>query len=407
MHQLFSGNHGNQIAELIIKSILSSMKYGSNEGVKRFSRLLQIVELYPKTMESIANRLQEIPCWMFFDCLYQITAHLDKPIALKLYPIIEEIVKFYPQSIVYPFKLSYETLQYSIIDPILKRNLEMIRQKLDRHTPLVNEFIQALNQLNPQQQYESWCKELFQLLNNDLHTRDLNKLQNQLKKFKEIFFSDIINLDETNEEQPISIASQDSVFGDGIDRRLLKPRLTSIRYQFKNTVEKDLDVLFGKQGELFSSVSLTDAKTVLNNIATKLKSISHDKSNINDYSTWFSLTFRQQHRVLGIPSIREIEIPGQYTSKKKPLLEHHIKIVGFDEKILVLQSLRLPKRLTIRGHDENDYRFLVKGGEDIRQDQRIEALFSIMNDLYNDDPNCNQSNSAQMSIRTYKGKDFH
>jgi DNA-dependent protein kinase catalytic subunit len=105
---------------------------------------------------------------------------------------------------------------------------------------------------------------------------------------------------------------------------------------------------------------------------------------------------------LGTPCLREIEIPGQYTSKKKPLLEHHIKIVGFDEKLLVLQSLRLPKRLTIRGHDENDYRFLIKGGEDIRQDQRIEALFSIMNDLYNDDPNCNQSNSAHISIRTYK-----
>ncbi|CAF4291867.1 unnamed protein product, partial [Rotaria sp. Silwood2] len=92
--------------------------------------------------------------------------------------------------------------------------------------------------------------------------------------------------------------------------------------------------LFGKQGELFSTVLLTDVKSILTN--------------------------------LGTPSIREIEIPGQYTSRKKPLLEHHIKIVGFDEKILVLQSLRLPKRITIREHDENDYRFLVKVGEDIR-----------------------------------------
>ena len=323
---------------------------------------------------------------------------------LKLYPLIEQIVKFYPQAIVYPFKLSYETLQYSITDPTLKRNVEILRQKLDRHTPLVNEFIQALNQLNPQQQYESWCKELFQFLTNDLHTRDLSKLQNHLKKFKEIFFSDMINLDETNEEHSTNLTSQDSVFNDGTDRRLLKPRLTSIRYQFKLTFEKELDTLFGKQGELLSSVTLADAKSILANLSTKLKSIAQDKSNINDYSTWFSLTFRQQHRVLGVPSVREIEIPGQYTSKKKPLLEHHVKIVGFDEKILVLQSLRLPKRLTIRGHDENDYRFLIKGGEDIRQDQRIEALFSIMNDLYHDDPNCNQSNSAQISIRTYKGK---
>ncbi len=322
--------------------------------------------------------------------------------SLKLYPVIEQIVKLYPQSIIYPFKLSYENLQYSITDQKLKHNLEIIRQKLDRHTPLVNEFIEALNQLNPQQQYESWCKEFYQLLTNDFHTRDLIKLKNHLKKFKDIFFSDIINFDETNEEYIIPIASQDSVFGDGIDRRLLKPRLTSIRYQFKNSVEKDLDILFGKQGELLSTVLLADTKTLLTNLGTKLKSITQDKSNINDYSIWFSLTFRQQHRQLGIPSIREIEIPGQYTSKKKPLLEHHIKIVGFDEKILVLQSLRLPKRLTIRGHDENDYRFLVKSGEDIRQDQRIQALFSIMNDLYNNDPNCNQSNSAHISVQTYK-----
>ncbi len=324
--------------------------------------------------------------------------------SLQLYPLIEQIVKTYPQSIVYPFKLSYETLQYSITDPILKRNLESIRQKLDRQTPLVNEFIQSLNQLNPQQQFESWSKELFQLLTNDLQTRDLNKLKNHLKKFKDILFSDLINLDETNEEQSLTATtSQDSVFNDGTDHRLLKPRLTSIRYQFRNTVEKDLDTLFGKQGELFSTVLVTDVKSVLTNLGTKLKSITQDKTNINDYSTWFSLTFRQQHRVLGISSIREIEIPGQYTSTKKPLLEHHIKIVGFDEKMLVLQSLRLPKRLTIRGHDENDYRFLVKGGEDIRQDQRIEALFSIMNDLYDNDPNCNQSNSAHIAVRTYKG----
>lgn len=78
---LFDGNQGDQIAELVVSSVLSSMKYGSNEGVKRFSRLLQIVDLYPSAEDLIADGLREIPCWMFFDCLYQITAYLDKPIA--------------------------------------------------------------------------------------------------------------------------------------------------------------------------------------------------------------------------------------------------------------------------------------------------------------------------------------
>ena len=318
----------------------------------------------------------------------------------KLYPLVDEIVKCYPQSIVYPFKLSYETLQHSLKDPTLKRQLEISRHKLDRHTPLVNAFIQALNQLNPQQQFEQWSKDLFQWLTHDSAARNLSQLQEHLKAFKETLFSDTINFDEMADEPMSSRASQDSVFGDGIDRRAVKPRPTSIRTQFRNAVEKDLDQLFGKQGEFFARVSLADAKTVLNNLSAKLKSISQDKTNINDYSTWFSSTFRQQqHRVMDRSSARDIEIPGQYTSKKKPCVEQHIKIVGFDEKLLILHSLRVPKRLTIRGHDENEYRFLVKGGEDIRQDQRIQALFTIMNDLYNHDPN-----AARMVVRTYRGR---
>ncbi len=281
--------------------------------------------------------------------------------------------------------------------------MESIRQKLDRYTPLVNEFIEALNQLNPQQQFDAWSKELFHLLTNDLQTRDIDRLKSHLIKFKETLFSDIINLDETTDGQSQTSKTQDSVNKTETDNSTTKTKITSIRMLFKNAIEKELDDLFGKDGDLFSTISLGDTRLTLGNISLKLKTIIQDKSNINNYSTWFSSTFQQQNRILDKSSIRELEIPGQYTSKKKPLLEHHIKIVGFDEKLLVLHSLRLPKRITIRGHDENDYRFLVKGGEDIRQDQRIEALFSIMNDLYDNDPNCNQSNSAHIAVRTYKG----
>ena len=42
--------------------------------------------------------------------------------------------------------------------------------------------------------------------------------------------------------------------------------------------------------------------------------------------------------------------------------------------MLVLSSLRKPKRIKIRGNDEKEYAFLVKGGEDLRLDQRIEQV---------------------------------
>lgn len=42
----------------------------------------------------------------------------------------------------------------------------------------------------------------------------------------------------------------------------------------------------------------------------------------------------------------------------------------------MLSSIRKPKRITIRGDDEKEYMFLVKGGEDLRLDQRIEQVTS-------------------------------
>ncbi len=43
--------------------------------------------------------------------------------------------------------------------------------------------------------------------------------------------------------------------------------------------------------------------------------------------------------------------------------------------MLTLSSLRKPKRLTILGDDEKEYNFLVKGGEDLRNDGAFTCPF--------------------------------
>jgi DNA-dependent protein kinase catalytic subunit len=74
-------------------------------------------------------------------------------------------------------------------------------------------------------------------------------------------------------------------------------------------------------------------------------------------------------------------------------------VYHLDSKIVVLNSIRRPKLLIIRGNDEKEHKFLVKGGEDQRQDQRIETLFELINDLLRSDSHCYQRN---LSIRTYQ-----
>ncbi len=64
-----------------------------------------------------------------------------------------------------------------------------------------------------------------------------------------------------------------------------------------------------------------------------------------------------------------------------------------------MSSIRKPKRITIRGNDEREYMYLVKGGEDLRLDQRIEQLFTIMNKVFTKDPVCRQ---RKLGLKTYQ-----
>ena len=64
-----------------------------------------------------------------------------------------------------------------------------------------------------------------------------------------------------------------------------------------------------------------------------------------------------------------------------------------------MTSIRRPKRVIIRGNDEVDYKYLCKCGEDLRQDQRIQMLFSFINDVFRADTNCRQ---RAMLLRTYQ-----
>ena len=64
-----------------------------------------------------------------------------------------------------------------------------------------------------------------------------------------------------------------------------------------------------------------------------------------------------------------------------------------------MSSIRKPKRITIHGDDEKDYMFLVKGGEDLRLDQRIEQLYCLMNEVLDEDTACSQRG---LHLRTYQ-----
>ncbi|KAF9162608.1 phosphatidylinositol kinase- protein kinase tor1 [Actinomortierella ambigua] len=77
----------------------------------------------------------------------------------------------------------------------------------------------------------------------------------------------------------------------------------------------------------------------------------------------------------------ELAIPGTYKSG-----EPIVKIAYFIPTLTVMSSKQRPRRLTIKGSDGREYGYLLKGHEDLRQDERVMQLFGLVNTLLTNDP---------------------
>lgn len=55
-----------------------------------------------------------------------------------------------------------------------------------------------------------------------------------------------------------------------------------------------------------------------------------------------------------------------------------VTIASFSRQLVVITSKQRPRKLTIHGSDGDDYAFLLKGHEDLRQDERVMQVFSFI-----------------------------
>ncbi|KAL0188811.1 hypothetical protein M9458_015910, partial [Cirrhinus mrigala] len=156
---------------------------------------------------------------------------------------------------------------------------------------------------------------------------------------------------------------------------------------------KEVEKLIGAGGsKLYERRKDKEFLQQVDRLAMSMRNFQKEPGNMKEYSPWLS-SFKAETLQ------NELEVPGQYDGQSKPLPEYHAKITGFDERVKVMASIRRPKRIIMRGDDERDYPFLVKGGEDLRQDQRIEQLFGVMNMILSQDTACSQ---RSLALRTYQ-----
>ena len=89
----------------------------------------------------------------------------------------------------------------------------------------------------------------------------------------------------------------------------------------------------------------------------------------------------------------QLGIPGTYRVDGS-----YIKIDKVASSVEVITSKQRPRKITMRGSDGKNYLFLLKGHEDLRQDERVMQLFGLVNALLIRDP---QTKKHDLKIQRY------
>lgn len=89
----------------------------------------------------------------------------------------------------------------------------------------------------------------------------------------------------------------------------------------------------------------------------------------------------------------ELAVPGTY-QVGKPV----IRIISIDPVASVIQSKQRPRKLEMRGSDGKAHTHILKGHEDIRQDERVMQLFGLCNTLLMNDNECRK---RHLNIQRY------
>ncbi|CAG9330104.1 unnamed protein product [Blepharisma stoltei] len=355
------GIQPEMLARNIVIAVLEAMALGSSRAHDLFPRLLELLK-YRNLMEVFSNLIAQVPAWMLIRWISQILAILDKEESSALAEAVHKLVQQYPQTVFYPFKCFTSAdcaSQFEKNRTVKKNATYLLLEAAYQNYNHLEAFIAALECLShPEHRYKYFYDNIKEALEDpDPNRAYIEYLSSQM--FESVF----------DEDHP-----------------LLGRSLGAYNRKFANDWRNVFLKYFGKSGTKISQMNFDQFNVVIGASHKKIletqRQLSHGNEKLNAFSEWLADYDITEHKG------RPIYIPGQHTGLHEPYKGGEVSIVSFNQNLLILNSLRRPKRLGMHGSDEKEYLALVKGGEDLRLDQRIEQLFSLMNQIFKNDPDC-------------------
>ena len=388
----------NNICKTYMELTLKGLSYEDKKLIKIIPKLLELLSRNINVLESVFNKYSSFIDISYYLCWQsQLMSYINSPSMSKLlFPIIKQILKKQPQTLFYTFttqeKYSYIFNKVSsLINNLNKTNMN--KSNSNTNTELfnyinkfysdyssLNALVEALDSLtNPEHRIKFWLNQISNIILN--HKNEVNS--NQKLLLEEInIIKEIIN------ELIYDVLTPNKKF---IENKLGTYN-RKFAESFKDLINTTVDLKKIKDILLNNSVEGQDKQKLFFNLIQQLNSsLSKSDGNLAEgieklstFSEWLS---QYECNDFSDPK-KYIILPMSNNNSLNNYSNDSVKINSFDQHLLVLSSIRKPKKIKIFGNNEKSYDYLVKGCEDLRLDQRIQEVFKVMNEILIKNSNC-------------------
>jgi FKBP12-rapamycin complex-associated protein len=336
------------------KSIKLSPKNALNESCVQDT--LKILSLWfeycisEDLFKILSDGIKSVSLDIWLQVIPQLIARIDSNndyVTNLIYQLLVDLGRSHPQALIFPIMLASNSSNTSELDQgttnqQTKRNIvaKKILQTLIDHSSILVEQAKLVNE---------------ELIRVSIlwHEKFINDLEKACKDFygeeKNItavcnnfnYLNKMMEQDATTKSEKIFLEKNFSYLNEA--------RNCCNRFRH-NKNPKELDIAWGNYNIVYG------------NSKKLLKMTSLDMKNVSP-----KLKFRNE---------LELAIPGTY-EPNKPI----VKIKSFCNNIQIIISKQRPRKLIIKGSDGQMYPFLLKGHEDLRQDERFMQIFGLVNNL--------------------------
>ncbi|XP_058788970.1 serine/threonine-protein kinase mTOR isoform X2 [Phymastichus coffea] len=308
-------------------------------------------EVYEAIIEGI--RLIEINTWL--QVIPQLIARIDTPRALVgrcIHNLLVDIGKSHPQALVYPLTVASKSAS-----PARKTAANKILNSMSEHSPtLVQQAKMVSDELIRVAilWHELWHEGLEEASRLYFGERNVKGMFDTLEPLHAMLERGPQTLKETS-------------FNQAYGRDLMEAQDWCHRYKVSGNV-RDLNQAWDLYYHVFRRIS------------RQLPQLT-------------SLELQYVSPKLLLCRDLELAVPGSY-QPGQPI----VKIGSIHSSMQVITSKQRPRKLCIKGSNGKDYMFLLKGHEDLRQDERVMQLFGLVNTLLLHDPDTFRRN---LTIQRY------